>query len=309
MIRSALRKLLGIPDLSLLSQASPQQPDSSSDIAAINEQIRYLRLEVSKLSALMRYLDADRINTLPLYVNTMKSFDYQWKGTEDGNWVETRPDLKQREPRKVLEYTQLEPDWFKGKTVLDAGCGSGRFSWSMASLGANVVAVDQSPSGVNHTKTACAEFGDRVRAFRHDLKTPLSVTEPFDLVWSYGVLHHTGDTYTSFKNIARHVRPGGYIFLMLYGEPDGSDIGTFAYYAEVEELRRQSVGMSFPERYEFLRKLKGDEVGGWFDAVSPAINDTYAFHEIVAWLQNEGFFNIKRTLSHPNHHVVAQRRS
>lgn len=311
MIRNAIRKFLGVPDSapSTSHQEQALPPTPPVDIEAINQQLRYLRLEVSKLSSIARYLVADRINNLPIYMKSMQSFDYQWKGTEDGDWIATRPELKKTEPLKVLEYTKLQPEWFKNKRVLDAGCGSGRFSWSMASLGANVVAVDQSISGVTHTKAACAEFGDRVQVYQHDLKEPLTISDPFDLVWSFGVLHHTGDTFTAFKNIARHVRPGGHIFLMLYGEPDGTDIGTFAYYAEVEELRRQTAGMSFPERYEFLSKIKGDQVGGWFDAVSPAINDTYSFYEITTWLQNEGFTDIKRTLSHPNHHVVARRES
>lgn len=309
MIRNAIRKFLGMsdsaPPADQHEQAQPLAP--AVDIDAINQQLRYLRLEVSKLSSTARYLVADRINDLPLHMKSMQSFDYQWEGTEDGNWIVTRPELKNTEPLKILEYTQLQSEWFKNKRVLDAGCGSGRFSWSMAALGANLVAVDQSISGVAHTKTACAEFGDRVQVYQHDLKAPLTIKDQFDLVWSFGVLHHTGDTYTAFKNIARYVRPGGYIFLMLYGEPDGTDIGTFAYYAEVEELRRHTAGMSFPERYAFLSSVKGDEVGGWFDAVSPAINDTYSFYEIVTWLENEGFTDIKRTLSHPNHHVIARR--
>lgn len=282
-------------------------PDVENRIRDMQYSIDYLSLEVSRLRSLVRYLSADVINNLPITYRTRESFDYQWKDSPDGNWIETRPDLKEREPRLVLEYTQLPRDWFVGKKVLDAGCGSGRFSWAMASLGADVHAVDQSEAGVFHTGRACAEYGDRVIVSQHDLTNPLQLEPVFDLVWSHGVLHHTGDTYRSFVNIAELVKPGGYIFLMLYGEPTGKDPGEYVYYAEVERLRRETCHMSFSERYEFLKQLKGDEVGGWFDAVSPTINDTYPYYEIVMWLQQNGFGEIRRTVNASSHYVVARR--
>ena len=269
-------------------------------------QLDYLLLEVSRLRSLIRYLSARRINDFPLQLKTKASFEYQWANTRDGNWFETRPELKEREPGLVLSYTRLPREWFAGKRVLDAGCGSGRFSWALASLGANVVAVDQSTSGVLHTECACREFGDRVRVFQHDLSKPLPLEPDFDLVWSFGVLHHTGDTYGAFSNIAQLVRPGSYLFMMIYAEPT-DDPGTFEYYANVEKLRREVAAMNFDERYAFFEKTKGAEAGGWFDAVSPDINDTYPLHELKVWLSNAGFVDVERTMDHPNHHLIARK--
>jgi len=284
---------------------------SSQDNHVQNMQysIEYLSMEVSRLRSLVRYLSADIINELPITYRTRESFDYQWRESPDGDWTETRPELKQREPRLVLEYTKLAENWFSGKRVLDAGCGSGRFSWAMASLGAEVQAVDQSEAGVFYTRKACAEFGDKVKVLQHDLTQPLQLEGSFDLVWSYGVLHHTGNTFGAFQNISRLVKPGGYIFLMLYGEPTGKDPGEFAYYAEVEKLRRETCHMSFLQRYEFLRNLKGDDVGGWFDAVSPTINDTYSYYEILLWLRQSGFEDIQRTMNASSHYVIARKAS
>lgn len=297
-IRSLLKRAVGY---------DTARSDVHSHIRDMQYTIEYLSLEVSRLRSLVRYLSAETINSLPITYRTRESFDYQWKDSPDGNWIETRPELKQREPLLVLEFTKLSRDWFPGKSILDAGCGSGRFSWAMASMGAQVHAVDQSEAGVYHTRQACAEFGEQVRVSQHDLTQPLQLEPSFDLVWSHGVLHHTGNTFGAFTNIARLVKPGGYLFLMLYGEPSGKDPGEYAYYAEVEKLRRQTCHMSFPERYEFLRKLKGDDVGGWFDAVSPTINDTYSFYEIVLWLQQSGFEDIRRTMDASSHYVIARR--
>jgi 2-polyprenyl-3-methyl-5-hydroxy-6-metoxy-1,4-benzoquinol methylase len=297
-IRAFLSKITG-------SQGS--SPIVDQQVRDMQYSIEYLSLEVSRLKSLVRYLSANLINELPISYRTRESFDYQWRDSPDGNWTETRPELKLREPNLVIKYTKLSKEWFKGKKVLDAGCGSGRFSWAMASMGAVVYAVDQSEAGVFHTKHACAEFGEKVEVLQQDLTQPLTFGPEFDLVWSHGVLHHTGNTFGAFSNIARLVKPGGYIFLMLYGEPTGRDPGEFAYYAEVEKLRRETCTMSFSERYEFLRKLKGEDVGGWFDAVSPTINDTYSLYEIELWLKQCGFKDIERTICASSHYVIARR--
>ena len=291
----------------LMQYALGPNAPSRGELQNMRYELDYLQLEVSRLRSLVRYLAADIVNDMPITQRTKESFNFQWSDSPDGNWVETRPELKVREPGLVCEYTGLDAQWFKDKRVLDAGCGSGRFSWAMASMGARVIAVDQAPAGVEHTRAACREFGDRVEVRRHDLTQPLLLDAEFDLVWSFGVLHHTGNTYGAFSNVSRLVRPGGHMFMMLYGEPTGKEPGEFVYYAEVERLRRETCGMNFSERYEYLKKLKGDDVGGWFDAVSPPINDTYSLYEIGLWLQQAGFVDIRRTMQHSNHFVIARR--
>jgi SAM-dependent methyltransferase len=303
MIARVVRRWLGV------TAAAPSETPAAlrAEIDRLRHESDYLLLEVSRLRSLMRYVTASSSDQIPLQSQTRESFEFQWDSSPDGNWIETRPELKEREPKLVQQYTRLPREWFAGKRVLDAGCGSGRFSWAMASMGAAVTAVDQSPAGVEHTRRACAGFGDRVTVMRHDLRQPLDLPASFDLVWSYGVLHHTGDTYGAFQHIARLVKPGGHLFMMLYGEPTGADAGEFAYYTEVERLRRATATLSFKERYAELEKVKGSEVGGWFDAVSPLVNDTYPFYEIQIWLRRAGFVDITRTVDQSSHCVIARR--
>ncbi len=142
---------------------------------------------------------------------------------------------------------------------------------------------------------------------QHDLTRELPVAGPFDLVWSYGVLHHTGDTYGAFRNVARLVKPGGRIFMMLYGEPDGSDLGTYSYYAEVEALRRQTVGNELRRAF---RLPEGEEGRGGRRLVRRRLarhQRHLLFYEIHSWLGYHGFVDIRRTIEHPNHHVTATR--
>jgi len=67
-------------------------------------------------------------------------------------------------------------------------------------------------------------------------------------------------------------------------------------------------GLSFDERVTYIRNRFGEEnLNGWFDALSPQINDLYRFDEIVGWLTEWGFEDITRTLESRNHHFVARR--
>ncbi|MBF0417951.1 MAG: class I SAM-dependent methyltransferase, partial [Magnetococcales bacterium] len=231
MLRKILTRLCG----------SASQGIRAEDLTVRDERIRalelkvdYLVYELSRVTSIQRYLAGDSIHHMPIKSYTRDSFDFQWRDMPDGNWIENVPEIKEREPKLVCRYSGLPREWFAGKQVLDAGCGSGRFSWSMASMGATVTAIDQSEAGVANTQTACAEFGDKVEVIQHNLLAPLPIDKQFDLVWSFGVLHHTGDTYRAFRHVARHVKPGGLIFLMIYGEPRPDHPGDFYYYAEVE---------------------------------------------------------------------------
>src|SRR5262249_16946715 len=107
-----------------------------------------------------------------------------------------------------------------GRTFIDIGCGSGLHSVGAARLGAQVTAIDIDPLNVQNTQRLLSRFAhDRQwRVFTasivddHDV-SQLSTT---DLVYSWGVLHHTGAMWTALANTARLVNHEGYLYLMLY---------------------------------------------------------------------------------------------
>jgi 2-polyprenyl-6-hydroxyphenyl methylase/3-demethylubiquinone-9 3-methyltransferase len=112
---------------------------------------------------------------------------------------------------------------FRGKSFLDIGSGSGLFSLAAFRLGAEkVVSFDLNPLSVE-----CA------RQLRESAGSPpnwevcegsildnafVSKLEQFDIVYSWGVLHHTGRMWDAVVNAAGLVKPGGNFYIALYNK-------------------------------------------------------------------------------------------
>lgn len=108
----------------------------------------------------------------------------------------------------------------EGRTFLDVGCGSGLHAVAALRLGARSVrAIDYDPHSVATTRAVLARFagdGDW-RVERGDATEPSGLPPgPFDVVYSWGVLHHTGDMWRAIENTASRVGPGGRLALALY---------------------------------------------------------------------------------------------
>jgi len=131
---------------------------------------------------------------------------------------ENRIQTGERSLCKMLQVSDLNQ-----KTFLDIGCGSGLFSLAARRLGARVHSFDYDPQSV-----ACAQELRR-RYFPEDPDWRIeegSVLDAgylgalgcFDIVYSWGVLHHTGAMWRAFENAARLVAPHGKLFIAIYND-------------------------------------------------------------------------------------------
>lgn len=107
------------------------------------------------------------------------------------------------------------PSTFSG-LVLDAGCGSGRYAGLVARLGAVVVGLDLSKA-----VEAAATAWPNVAFVQGDLAAPPFAAESFDLVYSFGVLHHLPDPLHGLRMCFRLVRPGGRLVVWVYSAHGG----------------------------------------------------------------------------------------
>ncbi len=107
-----------------------------------------------------------------------------------------------------------------GRSFLDIGCGSGLSALAAARLGASRVAgVDLDPDSVRAAREVFARFAPDFPAdFRVCSVFDMQPVEfgSFDIVHSWGVLHHTGDMVRAVETAAALVGPGGEFYLALY---------------------------------------------------------------------------------------------
>jgi ubiquinone/menaquinone biosynthesis C-methylase UbiE len=108
-----------------------------------------------------------------------------------------------------------------GMSVLDIGSGSGIHSLSLMMLGCkDLVAIDFDLDSVETTKRVLSResFRGSYQVYQGDIlkKIPEIEGVTFDLVYSWGVLHHTGQMMRAIENSLGFVKPGGLIALALY---------------------------------------------------------------------------------------------
>ncbi len=136
------------------------------------------------------------------------------------NFLSTVNEDRIREAEQSLQLMFGASD-LHGKRFLDIGSGSGLFSLAARRLGAEVVSFDYDPQS-----GACAQQL-RSRFFPNDAAWKIEhgsvLDEPyvdslglFDLVYSWGVLHHTGDLWKALANAGGRVKMGGGLFIAIY---------------------------------------------------------------------------------------------
>jgi SAM-dependent methyltransferase len=113
----------------------------------------------------------------------------------------------------LRESLGLSPEQIEGRSILDAGCGAGRYSDVLARWGGRVVSMDLSDA----VEACHSNLGARgVLVIQGDIFNPPLADGSFDCIVSIGVLDHTPNPKAAFDRLVRLLKPGGVIGFWVY---------------------------------------------------------------------------------------------
>ena len=134
--------------------------------------------------------------------------------------VGTREYFDEVTKRKYFVESHIKPfadfEAYRGKDVLEVGCGIGTAAQSFIEHGARYTGIDISPTSIELAKKRLDVYGLEGDVFEGDIQTLVIPNKTFDLVYSFGVLHHIDDLESALKNIHTMLKPGGAFKLMMY---------------------------------------------------------------------------------------------
>lgn len=109
---------------------------------------------------------------------------------------------------------------WKGKKVLEIGCGIGTDSINFSRAGAELTAIDISEKSLEICKKRFKVYGLNANIYCGNSEELSSIipVEPYDLIYSFGVIHHTPNPEMVFKEIKKYCKPETEIRLMLYSK-------------------------------------------------------------------------------------------
>lgn len=142
---------------------------------------------------------------------------------------------------KPYDYLGIPEGWLQDKKALDAGCGTALPSTQiLLELGARVTGIDLPGDRPFDDSRLKEKFQGRYELMRGNVLDLPFADATFDYVHCQGVLHHTVNPRQGFAELARVVRPGGYVYMTVFG--------TSGLFREAEDF--------FREKYQKDEKLR-----------------------------------------------------
>lgn len=171
---------------------------------------------------------------------TASNFGWQWQHF-------TQQDDRYGE--QMLGWLQpVKPEFFKGKLVLEGGCGKGRHTLLAASWGSrDVIGVDISDAV--ESAFAATRNTPNIHIVQADLGH-LPLKQVFDYAFSIGVIHHLGQPQVGFRALASRIKRGGHFSAWVYGAENNGWITRF-----VNPLRTRFTSTMNPGILLHLSKL------------------------------------------------------
>lgn len=191
-----------------------------------------------------------------IQVHTQDNFGHEWEYYSKLGWhEEVGVDASHRDEsvKWFHEKSLLTTDDVAGKWVLDAGCGNGRFSRAACNAGANVVSMDLTKAA-DVAYSNLSEIGHQARVVQGDILHSPFKEGTFDVVFTIGVIQHTGDPLKAAACLASLVKSDGLFSVRTY------QLGNERLEENDAAIRAVTTQFTLEELHEFsdiLSKLTG----------------------------------------------------
>lgn len=227
------------------------------------------------------------INMLSTYqeeVNSGERFEF------GKNWKNFLTAVSESEIKKAEEDIKewLGTESLTGKRIIDIGSGSGIHSFAFYKMGAKeIVSFDYDDDSVEATNKMWQIAGspNNWKVIQGSILDEEFCKKPgfFDIVYSWGVLHHTGNMWKAIENAISLVQPDGIFWISIYQKGTG--------YTKALDLKKKYNNSSFIEKkimiYSHIFKMIGHKILNgknpfkWNQKTSRGMN---TYHDLVDWL-------------------------
>lgn len=126
-------------------------------------------------------------------------------------------EFRYRNEPEIFEFAQFTR--FNGKKILECGVGMGTDFTQWVRAGAEAHGIDLTEAGIGHTTSRLEAYGLRPASLlQGDVENIPHPDNSFDLVYSWGVIHHSPHTAKALSELYRVCKPGGMVKFMIYNK-------------------------------------------------------------------------------------------
>jgi len=250
---------------------------------------------------------------------TIEMFGHEWQQYSNWGWLDQLPNeknaefsfqggLRENSKKAFFSKTRTNPNDYKDKIVLEGGCGNGRHSQFAKEGTKLLVSID--PSDAIYEAAKNLKDADNIIFIKASLLNLPFAENTFDLIFSIGVLQHTGDPEKVLSEVSRCIKSEGTFGLNCYGR------GYWPYEILDHTLR------SFITRWSRERQLKfAENIASFsiflaknnlnflykiimffininpskcimYDWYSPSLADHYSRKQLKRWFDKYGFLTL-----------------
>ena len=214
--------------------------------------------------------------------DTINSFNYQWSHLSDSKYLLSDESWKANVDRYILDELSTTREEIKNKTVIDVGCGGGRWTYGFTKLGCKVTSIDISEGPCNLTQRNVPQ-AEVIMSDLFQLQEVLG-DRKFDIVWCWGVIHHTSNPLQAFETLIKLMHQNSIIHLYVYSFNRGRKVKKLRKFLSFFSLKNREMIIRLLTR---IRILHGS-IHELYDALSTQINHEINESTLKQWFEENG---------------------